>query len=249
MSTGMPAGMSLIYAADARPNGADIARIAAGVATAMPRFSISHQPPQGEGWLELLSSGLTFDLSGLAPAAPLPLAEWRHAFGFSGDVPQAPCAVGLVPGPHLSGGKAMMPVVRTMVGLAASLAAGTQAQAIAWHPARSLIEPALFCRIITAWLAGGAFPALGLTALARDPDGGLRSEGLAFFTGQELRIEPDMGKSEDAARLAVRLIDALVTRGPVSAPFAMTMPDGGGLQLAPSANGRYVRAWRGESET
>ena len=53
-------------------------------------------------------------------------------------------------------------------------------------PARTAIEPELFVRSVDAWLGGGAFPALGLVALTDTPEGGLISEGLTFFAGQEI---------------------------------------------------------------
>jgi hypothetical protein len=90
------------------------------------------------------------------------------------------------------------------------------------------------------------FPALGLTALAEVGDGGLHSEGLAFFTGQELRIEPELaGDKAAAARLAVRLINELVERGRIDQPERIAGPQGEPLKLAPSENGRFVRVWSG----
>ena len=238
-------GLSLVVAGGARPDADAISELAAQGGEGAP-FAVTHRPDRQEGWVELLASGLAFDLVGLEPAPALPLPPLVHAFGYDGKVqPRIGEALVLRPGAHLAGGKAMLPVVRVMVGLAARLARLAGVEGVSWHPARSLIEPGLFVRMTEAWLGGGAFPALGLTALARDPDGGLRSEGLAFFIGQELRVEPFEGiPMPSAPRIAVRLIHSLVEDGPVTAPVDLAGPDGERLLAEPSPNGAFVRVWR-----
>ncbi len=195
--------------------------------------------------LELIASGLAFDLTGLRPAVASRLPAMEHRIGYE-QVELHPHleTVSLAVGAHLAGAEALLPVVRMQAGLAASLAELPGLEGIAWHPARSLVEPTLFRRQIGAWLAGGAFPALGLTALARDPDGGLRSEGLAFFIGQELRIEPLAGRPvPGAAKLAVRLIHGLVEDGPVDKPIDLAGEGGEPLRMEPSPNGKFIRVW------
>jgi hypothetical protein len=210
------------------------------------RFAVSHAPDPAEGWLELIADGLTFDLTGLAPAAAAPMPELLHPFGFAAGADVVPGeAITLIPGEHLRGGEHLLPVVRVMTGIAARLGELAPVKAIAWHPARSVMAPDVFIRLIAAWLAGGAFPALGLTALTPDTDFGLRSEGLTFFTGQELRIEPGTGTTAAAdAKIAVRLIHYLVENEAIRAPFDFLGPDGESLCAAPSDNGRYLRVWR-----
>lgn len=195
--------------------------------------------------LELLASGLSFDLTGLTPAEPGAMPQMDYPVGYEGDRPLGPFeAITLAAGMHLAGGEAMLPVVRMQTGLAASLADLPGLVGIAWHPARTLIEPAVFRRQIGGWLAGGAFPSLSLAALARDPDGGMRSVGLDFFIGQELRIEPVAERPlPGAARLAVRLIHALVEDGPVDKAIELSGDDGKLIRMEPSPNGRFIRAW------
>jgi hypothetical protein len=99
---------------------------------------------------------------------------------------------------------------------------------------------------VLRWIEGGVFPGLGLTALAVNPDGGMHSEGLTLFTGQELRVEPELtGDKAAGAKMALRLLDYLVEAGRIAAPRLIDGPDGEPLRLEPSANGRFVRAWRG----
>lgn len=221
-------------------------------------FSISHDPAlRGEmpgsdlsgnnRWIEVLADGLTFDLSGLAPGEAH--SSPRCAYPF--DLPSSFDGAGteslrLVPGPHLAGGERMMPVIRAMAGLAANLCALPGLAAIAWHPARSCIGPRYFTSIIGNWLDGGVFPGLGLVGLSTVADGSMQSEGLAFFTSQELRIEPELTEDRAAAaKIAVRLIDRLVEQGPLVLPEHVAGPEGRSLRVEPSANGRFVRVWAG----
>ena len=218
-------------------------------------FSISHAPTERRtdgseafDWAELLLDGLTFDVEGLAPGERLALPEAVHRFDIAESEVSAPCAVvRLIPGPHLSGGERSMPVVRTMLRLTCELARQAPGlRGIAWSPAKSASGPEYFTRVVGAWLDGGPFPALGLTAFKPGIDGALQSEGLAFFTGQELRIEPELAFDKaEATRLAIRLINQLVPLGRLDGPEVVTAPDGRTLHLVPSANGRYVRVREG----
>lgn len=216
-------------------------------------FSVSHNPgaPIGPGegeenWLELLINGLTFDLRGLAGGAAAEMPALRHRFGLE-DAPDTVEAVSLAVGPHLAGGESMMPIVRSQLALALGLAALPGLVAVAWAPARSAMAVNYFKPLVSAWLEGGPFPALGLTAFTLALDGGLQSEGLAFLIGQELRLEPELAEDRVAAtKLAVRLVNELVEHGEVTGRLEMTGPDGAPLVLQPSANNTFVRVRAGE---
>ncbi|MBW8783103.1 MAG: hypothetical protein JF593_00420 [Novosphingobium sp.] len=240
------AGLSLIFAGGTRPRAADIVRLADAHAEGAGGFAVSHRPAEREGWLELLSSGLAFDLGGLAPAESAPLPQQIHRYGFpSPEEAFAVEAIRLAPGSHLAAGAHLLPIVRTMCALAARMARLPGIGAVAWHPARTAIEPELFVRSIDAWLSGGAFPALGLVALTDTPEGGLASEGLAFFVGQELLIDPAAGlSSRDSARLAIRLINLIVAEGPQRIARDFTALDGEPLSAKPSPDGRLLRIGR-----
>jgi hypothetical protein len=215
-------------------------------------FSVSNDPtdgadPIGEGnWLELLINGLAFDLSGLAGGSSAEVPALRHSFGLEAAMPGAVQAVSLVAGPHLAGGERMMPIIRSQLALSLNLATLPGLVAVAWMPAQSVMAVNYFTTVVSAWLEGGAFPALGLAAFTLALDGGLQSEGLAFFTGQELRLEPELVEDGVAAtKLAVRLAHALVEYGEVSERFEMTGADGKPLILEPSANNAFVRVRAG----
>lgn len=226
------------------------ASVSGGAAAGSPgaqEFLISLVPGGDAGWLELLANGLAFDMSGLAPGDPAAPVEAAHLFALPQDISGfALEAVRLEPGPHIASAATLLPLVRTMAGLAATLAALPGVAAVCWHPARSWMDPRYFVRLVQGWLAGGAFPALGLTALDRSADGLIRSEGLACFIGQELVIDPQPGESPaDSAKLAVRLIDSLVASGPLRAAQGLAGPRGEVLLAEPSADGCLVRIRRG----
>jgi hypothetical protein len=247
--------VSLLFAAGRRPDADSVRQLAEKQAG----FSISLDPGAehirgesapdefGQEWLELLANGLTFDLVGLAPGAPAEPPPCVHAYALAADVePFGMEALTVRPGPHLAGGQTMLPVIRSLAWLAATLAQIEGVRAVAWHPARSWCGPDHFRQGVLRWIEGGVFPGLGLTALAVNPDGGMHSEGLALFTGQELRVEPELtGDKAAGAKMALRLLDYLVEAGRIDAPRLIDGPDGEPLRLEPSANGRFVRAWRG----
>lgn len=197
-------------------------------------------------WLELLVSGLTFDLTGLAGGKPAPLPARAHLYGVAPSVADAPLeAITLMPGPHLAGGGSMLPVVRMLAWLAANLARLPGTRAVVWHPARCWSGPQHFRDVVLRWIEGGVFPGFGLAAISPMADGGLQTEGLALFTGQELRIEPDTATDRAAAaKIALRLLHLLVENGRVDVPELVTGPGGEKLRLEPSANGRFVRVWK-----
>lgn len=238
--------VSLLFAAGERPDAATVAALSrAGSA-----FSISHDPAgRGEGprWIELLSNGLTFDLVGLAGGDPAPLPALGHFSGLPADLDGAGLrAVTLRPGHHLAAGGRMPPVLRALAALAAHLTDLPGVQAVAWHPARCWSQPKRFREAVRAWMGGGVFPAFCLAALVTAPDGGMQSEGLAQFIGQELRMEPELvGGRAEAAKLAVRLLHWLYEHGPLDMAERIPTPDGGEVRLEPSGNRRFVRAWRG----
>lgn len=244
-----PAGFSLLFPVALRPGAADVAGLAREsrhTSSSGNAFAISHRPPDAEGWVELLAHGLTFDLVGLAPADPAPVPQIAHAYGLpaADSLPEGEW-ISLLPGQHLSGGQNLVPVVRAMAAAALALAGLPGVAAVAWGPGRTVLSPEYFRRSVGGWLAGGAFPALGLTALLRDENGAIVSEGLGFFTGQELRVDPILARSPAAAaKIAVRLIHSLVDGWQVQSPVEIAGPDGDRLGVEPSANGRTLRIWR-----
>lgn len=242
------AGLSLLFPTGTRPTVQDIVRLFETSAASGLAARISHIPQSEQGWVEILASGLTFDLRGLAPGQPASPAqgdEPRFRYGFEGALDADELeAIELVPSGHIAAGAGLLPVLRTMAGLAANLALHLPVAAVAWHSAQTLMEPRYFSRIVLNWLSGGAFPALGLTALVPAGDGSIASSGLAHFTGQEMQLEGRADEPQaDTVKLAIRLIDYLVREGRLDAPHTIEAGDTT-LLAEPSQVGRLVLVWR-----
>ena len=232
--------LALLFAPGTRPS----AKALAELAERDGAFMLSHVPAGDPGWVEALLTGLTFELHGLAPGQAEPARPVAHRYGLpSGWWEPRLEAVTVRPGPHLAAGRAMLPVVRGCIALGAALAALPGVEAAVWLPARVAMGAEYFRGIAADWLGGGAFPALGLTALGDASDGGLQTHGLAFFLGRELHVArwPD-ASGEALARLTVRAVHALIESGPEAVPTRLTGPDGEALALA--VDGHIVRLRR-----
>ncbi|EQB12021.1 hypothetical protein L284_15925 [Novosphingobium lindaniclasticum LE124] len=237
-------GVSLYFSPGQRPSAETIAALLEQSSGAI-MARISHRPPDRDGWLELLASGLTFDLLGLAPALPSlsPISVQTHGFD------QAPRMEGLegidlLPGGHIAGGAGLAPIIRTQAGLAASLALKLPVAAVGWQSARTLMEPRYFAQIVVNWLAGGTFPALGLTALLRGQDGSIATRGLARFVGSEMQLEGSVEETPaDTLKLAIRVVDYLVRQGPLTETREIESPRGR-LLLEASQARRQLWVWR-----
>jgi hypothetical protein len=229
----------LIFMEGQRPDLDAIAALAAAPGALIP-FAISHIPDSAHNWLELLAGGLTFDLHGLSPgpaaAYPQPGALLGLAEAPAGEV------LSLQPAPHLADGPGMLPAVRVLAGIGVRLAGLPGVLAMHWRPADCWMTVKYFCGVVSEWLDGGAFPALGLTSLRREPDGAMTSVGLDFFIGQELRFEPDRRLPPAAiAKAAVRLVHSLVESGPLRTRTEYGGPDGIVLVVEPVRQGRLLR--------
>lgn len=231
--------LSLIFAKGQRPGVEALAALehqgGAGLG-----FAISHRPAPGEGWLELLARGMTFDCRGLAPGPCADFPATATLLGLNG--PPAGEALALLPGPHLAEGRGLLPVVRVLAGLGAALTGLPGVQAVCWNPAGSCMAPDYFRKVVHDWLDGGAFPALGLTTLKREANGAMVSQGLELLIGQELRFEPDRElASAQVARIAVRMIHELIARGPLAEAGEFVGPDGEPLLAVPVREGSQLR--------
>ena len=198
-------------------------------------------------WLELLRNGLTFDLCGLEPGGASRFPQVEHRF----DLERLPGAahydaVHLAPGHHLTGGERTLPVVKAMIALARDLVHHFDAlEAVVWPASQSAIGRRFFESVTTAWLDGGPFPALGLTAFRETIDGAIQSTGLDFWIGQELRIEQPLSSDKvSATRLGVRLVNQLIAVGGIEGDERIVAPDGSRLLLRTSRNGRFIRVSR-----
>lgn len=254
-------GVCLLFATGARPDRLAVREFALQHATLAVAFDPAEKPPlraidtesiasggipeiAEHQWIELVHSGLTFDLRGLVPPPGVDIPEIEYQVDFAHRPSKTSYeAIELVPGSHLSGGERTLPVLKAMFALARDIVHHfEEIEAVAWAPSKSVIGRRFFESTVTAWVEGGAFPALGLTAFRETMDGGLQSVGLDYLIGQELRIEPTLAADKVAAtRLGVRLINQLVLVGRVTEGEYVIAPDGQRLRVEPSENGKFVR--------
>lgn len=226
---------ALLFGREGRPAADAIADLAAGP----EGFSLLNPDSAPPGSAELLRDGLTFDLSGLAPAPQraVPAAVHRVALpnDFSFDALEA---AWFMVGPHLAGAESLLPVLRVATAILRHMTGLAGLQAIVWRPARIVMSPAWFAEAVGVWLAGGPFPALALTALARS-ESGIGSEGLAFLTGQEFRLHARSGgPNREDSRIAVRLTDWLVAHGRVDTAREVVLAGVGAVWLEPDGADR-----------
>lgn len=203
--------------------------------------------PVAKQWVELLRDGLTFDLLGLVPEPSCALPQGANRFDWPAGIAPADCeAVRLELAPHLVGGERAAPVQRALVALARDLTLFfEQIVAVMWPPCASLIGRRYFESTATAWLDGGAFPALGLTAFKPCDDGSLESVGLDFWIGQEVRLDPSLVHDRVAGtRLGVRLVNHLVVLGGLASDDRLVGPDGRPLVMTVSDDRKLVSVMR-----
>lgn len=229
----------MIFAEGQRPDLDAIATLAAKPGAIMP-FALSHIPDPDQNWAELLSAGLTFDLHGLGDGAAAAYPGEGALLGLA----EAPAgeALSLQPAPHLADGPGVLPAVRVLSGIGLQLAGLPGVLAAHWRPASCWMTVKYYSGVVAEWLEGGAFPALGLTSLRREPDGAMTSVGLDFFIGQELRFEPDRRLPPAViAKSAVRLVHSLVESGPLRSRAEYAGPEGTVLVIEPVGHGRQLR--------
>ena len=241
-------GIYLLFSATTRP---DLSRLREAVAQ-VDDLTISREAALSDSaeteWAELVFGGLTFDVLGLSPGMDTQFPQPRHVAGeLRIEDMSGVKGIFIQAGPHLAGSENALSIMKALCQVAAALGkrlAGLEAYL--WPAANSLIAPELFRGSIERWVKVGVFPTPGLIVCRNEIDGALLSEGLAFFTGQELRLEPDLIDDPDiAVRLAARLVGMLVQRSKLTKAEEVIGPDGNMLRLKPSKNGRYIRVWRG----
>lgn len=143
---------TLLFAAGHRPDATAVVAFCAG-----GPLAVSHcpEPRHGElapGWLELVATGLTFDLSGLAPGP----AAARVGFVAGRSEETEPLTLAL--GPHLAGAGELPAVQRAAADVALALGGLPGVVAIGWHPAGVLLTPEDFAAAVELWLPAEAVP-------------------------------------------------------------------------------------------
>lgn len=245
--SGVSPCLSLLFREGERPDALAIGR----ALESDPRYSVSHRPgPAAEGaspeWFELLVDGLTFDILGLAPGRPSAPPPIRHRFEFA-EPDERIEGIGLAAGPHLAAAQSSLAVVRAMAMMTVDLAHALEREpvGVVWLPSASAMGVPYFTDIVDSWAGGGPFPSLGLVGIVGPTDGTLTTDGLAFFSGQELIVEGRAAEDRPAAtHLLAPMIDFLVGAEPVREATVMRGPDDALYDVAPSRDGRIVHVRR-----
>lgn len=240
----------MLFAPGERP---DIARLAQAV-DQIAGIALTFTPPELEGdmagpvagWAELLVGGLAFDCLGLAPSPPIDPASLHNVMILTPDELARSEGIGLMPGPHLAAARNALPVLRALTRLASDLGSALgNVSAFAWGPAHFAVGPDIFRRLVDDWCDGGPFPALFFVGVVEGDAGEIRSEGLAFLTGQEIMLAPslELGRIE-GAQLIARLVDELVRCEPLSRSVQRQGDDGCRLSLEPASDGAIIRVMK-----
>ncbi len=207
-SAGDGPSFALLYAKGARPGAADIESILTDADLA----SLGRQSAPDDYRLDLIAGGLTWEMRGLAPGRPCPPPPARHFYGTVDNRESFPFeAVSLeLTGPSPAR-EDLVPLVQIIAETAALIVRHSPARAVFWRPAGSWMDAGYFTRLVESWRANGAFPALALVGVERRADGSLVSDGLSFFIGRELQVDPQPCEHpSETVRRAVRTIGRLV---------------------------------------
>jgi hypothetical protein len=119
-------------------------------------------------------------------------------------------------GEHVAGGERVPAIMQALLGLAQKLGAALNAQGIVWHPANIVSGFSYFSEVVSDYLAGGAFPVLTLVNFKVDRLGIVHSNGLAFFSGQELQVANSAMDQTEIMRRVVRIVHDIAVNGPVT---------------------------------
>ena len=195
--------------------------------------------------LGLQRAGLVFDLVGLAPGPPIAVPDMGEEQAMREPIlPTRTEASSLRLGPHIVAGKGSLAILREWFGLASGLAETFGATTLCWVPGGVVVPLDRLPHHLHAWDDRGDVPVNLLASFRRTLDGAVQSHGLAFFTGQEFRIEPPLvrGGEDGLARL---IFSHLFYAGEQTVTGELAAPDGTPLRLEPSGNRRFVRVWPG----
>ncbi len=171
--------------------------------------------PSAVGEFSILNDGVSLTLRMLPPSVQVSVS---HRIFTNYDVACAKCMIELSFNAHVAGGERIPPVVLSLLSTGAAIGKSLKAKAVFWQPANVLSETNYFAEAVTSYANGGAFPILSTIDFVFDEQNfALSTSGLAWFSGQELKLEGDavhLGKTE-LARRAVRLSHDIAVNGPV----------------------------------
>lgn len=243
------APLRFIFSAGSRPSRKDVVNWLSEEDTLSVSFnpdSFGDSDASDANWVELLKSGMVFDLLGLDDGPPIAAENCSNRVGLSSDLMEdVGEAVALQAGEHIASGVNTLPVLREYLAVAAHfIRRFTQIAQVHWLPSDAAIGPDFFAKSVESWVGGGPFPAIGLIAFKRMATNSIQTGGLSWIIGQELMLEGELADDPAyATRLGIRLINQLVHGGQLTEPERILAPDGTQLHIAPSENQKFIRVW------
>jgi hypothetical protein len=124
--------------------------------------------------------------------------------------------IGLWLGEHLENGRHLPSINRALLKVAKILGQAVSATHICWHPARQSIDFGHFEEAVDDYLAGGPTPILIQIAITKNTDSALQTQGLSYFSNQEITLAetPNLSESEALKRL-VRISHDIAINGKI----------------------------------
>lgn len=138
------------------------------------------------------------------------------------DLAATRSAISLGLGGAVASGQHVPPVIKALMLLGESLGAGLGAKAAFWRPASVVAGFSYYSETVRQYDDGAAFPCLVSIGFDTSTDDNIRSQGLAWLSGQELLFERGGMPVNEAMRYVVRLVHDIATNGAVN--NAMEVP-------------------------
>ena len=136
----------------------------------------------------------------------------------------------------------ILPLVKSLLELASKFAASLPVAAVLWAPANIASGPKFFRNSVDDFVSGGAFPSLALVRFNSAEGNILRTNGLAWFSNQEVEFNTSDMDENEAIRRLVRIIHDIAENGAMAENIEVAGLDAGErLSLSVSAEEGVVR--------
>lgn len=128
---------------------------------------------------------------------------------------------------HVTGGNRLPEIAQAFLKFAALLVKQLGPDRVIWTPGNLLVDPGYFAEAVNDYAEGGAFPVLATIQLIWSPEkDGLHTEGLEWFSGQEVHCDVVKGSEQIWLRRIVRLVHDIATNGPLTTDETVADLDG-----------------------
>lgn len=202
-------------------------------------FGDGTTPDSGSG--TLLYRGAAFDYA--IDRALKPKADY-HIFCDS-DLAATRSAISLKLGAAIASGQYVPAVIKALLLLGESLGTALNAKAAFWQPAIVVSGFGYYAEAVRQYDDGAAFPSLISIAFDTSTDENIRTNGLAWLSGQELVFVRGSLSVSEAMRYVVRLVHDIATNGAVERMMDVPgMSDSELLVLSPDVQESVLTARR-----